>query len=659
MKNAMSSFDILAIVRELQILEDAWINKVFQVTPSELKVTLNIRDRGRNDLVIEAGRRIHLTKYPKPSPTKPSTFAMTLRKYIAGGIITEVRQLNFDRIVEFEIDKAGKFYLIAEFFGKGNVILADENHNIIAVMKPRRYKDRSLVVREKFELPPQKVNPYDISAQDLKELVNRSDHDLVRTLATQLGLGGTYAEEVCLISGVEKNKAEIDDEDAQKLIDALQVMREAVGRGGVIVYDDSGPIDVVPLKLKIYSGARCEEFPSFNEALDEYFTKHEIERVEALREEEYKSKIGQLEARLQEQLQTLERYVQLEEEYREKGELIYKHFNTVSEIISAISQAKETLSWEEIERRISEGKGKIPVAGAIKKILPKEGAVIVNLEGKDVKIDIRKSIGDNADYYYLKAKKVKKKIEGVKEAIEKTREEIKKVEEKGVEAFQIREQKPRKRKTRKKEWYEKFRWFVSSDGLLVLGGRDATTNEVLVKRHMQKGDIFVHADIHGAPAVLIKAEGREVPERSIREAFNFAASYSKAWKHGIFVLDVYWVYPEQVSKTTEHGEYVSKGAFIIRGKKNFGSGKVEAAIGVRIEGDDVRVVGGPPEAIEKQAKYSVRIVPGKMKSKEIAEEIKRIWLEKAKEEDKEKISAMDIQEIQEFLPPGNSEILRK
>ncbi|NOZ76289.1 MAG: DUF814 domain-containing protein, partial [Euryarchaeota archaeon] len=194
---------------------------------------------------------------------------------------------------------------------------------------------------------------------------------------------------------------------------------------------------------------------------------------------------------------------------------------------------------------------------------------------------------------------------------------------------------------------------------LVLGGRDASSNEVLVKRYMEDSDIFVHAEIHGAPAVVIKTEGREVPETTIQEAFDFAASYSRAWRHSVFSLDVYWVRPEQVSKTTEHGEYVTKGAFIIRGRRNFGKGVVGLAIGVRLEDGETpvaRVIGGPPAPIEKEGRYPVHIIPGRMKSQEVARQIKARWLDEAREELRGALEAVSLEDIQEFLPPGGSEL---
>ena len=102
--------------------------------------------------------------------------------------------------------------------------------------------------------------------------------------------------------------------------------------------------------------------------------------------------------------------------------------------------------------------------------------------------------------------------------------------------------------TRKKKWYEKFRWFVSSEGFLCIGGRDATTNDILVKKHMEKGDLVFHTQLAGSPFFIIKSEGKKIGKKTIEEAAQATASYSRAWKHGFTVTEVYYITPEQVKK---------------------------------------------------------------------------------------------------------------
>ncbi|MFQ6136943.1 MAG: ribosome rescue protein RqcH [Candidatus Hydrothermarchaeales archaeon] len=660
MKSEMTSFDILAAVRELQSIVGARVNKVFQVTPSELKIQLHIKGFGRSDLIIEIGKRIHLTKSPRPSPKQPSNFAMTLRKYLGNSVITNISQVGFDRIVEIDADgREGRYKLIAELFGEGNAMLVDDDGVIKAVMKPRRFKHRELLGKRVYEYPPSKIDPFEVSPSQLKELVDESRSDLVRTLALTLGLGGLYAEEVCLRAGIAKDSKEIGEDGASKIIDILGELRGSMAEGKPrIVFDEGEKLDVTPIELEIYKGKGSKEFDSFNEALDEYFTGVEIEKVEAVVDKRYEEKLAKLRARLKDQEETLARFEKLEADSKRIGDLIYMNYNAIEEILKVISNARKRFSEEEILERLEESKGAIKEVEMIKEYLSKENALVVEIEGMEFKLDLTKNAGQNADHYYTSSKKTRDKIEGTRIAIEKTKGEIKKVIEEGKEAIEVAERRPIKRKVKRMEWYEKFRWFNSSDALLVIGGRDANSNEVIVKRHMEKNDIFVHADIHGAPAVVIKAGGKEIPEGTIKEAMEFAAAYSRAWKNNLFALDVYWVKPEQVSKTPEHGEYVAKGAFIIRGKRNWSKVGVKAAIGVTMDEDtgEARVIGGPVSAIEKNAKYYVKIIPGRRKPKEVAEMIKSKLLDKAKKGDKEEISKLKIDEIQQFLPAGGHEL---
>lgn len=127
-------------------------------------------------------------------------------------------------------------------------------------------------------------------------------------------------------------------------------------------------------------------------------------------------------------------------------------------------------------------------------------------------------------------------------------------------------------KIRKPFWFEKFLWFISTDGHLVIAGRDMQQNEMLVKRYLLKDDAYVHADLHGAASVIVKnkpnANGQPIPPSTLYQAGIMSVCQSKAWDSKI-VTSAYWVYPDQVSKSAPSGEYLTTGSFMIRGKKNF------------------------------------------------------------------------------------------
>ncbi|KAK6051559.1 hypothetical protein COOONC_10939 [Cooperia oncophora] len=125
-------------------------------------------------------------------------------------------------------------------------------------------------------------------------------------------------------------------------------------------------------------------------------------------------------------------------------------------------------------------------------------------------------------------------------------------------------------KVRKEMWFEKFIWFISSENYVVIVGRDAQQNELLVKRYLRPGDIYVHADAHGAASLVIrnKAGGGVIPPKTMTEAAQMAICYSSSWSSTV-ISSAWWVYDHQVSKVAPSGEYLSHGSFMIRGKKNF------------------------------------------------------------------------------------------
>lgn len=252
-----------------------------------------------------------------------------------------------------------------------------------------------------------------------------------------------------------------------------------------------------------------------------------------------------------------------------------------------------------------------------------------------IKIDITKSIEENASIYFEKAKRAKKKLKGAREALKKSIEKFEK----------IKKEKPKIEKKklkikRKKEWYEKFHWFVSSEGFLCIGGRDATSNEIVIKKHTEKNDIVFHTDMAGSPFFVIKTDSRKPGKATLEEAAEATASYSRAWKLGLGYLDVFHVKPEQVSKKTKAGEYMPKGAFMIYGKTTYLRPTLKLAVGIK----DSKIIGGPVNAVKANADKFVIIEQGREKASALAKKIQK------------KLGGGDLDDIIRMLPAGGSHI---
>jgi hypothetical protein len=255
-----------------------------------------------------------------------------------------------------------------------------------------------------------------------------------------------------------------------------------------------------------------------------------------------------------------------------------------------------------------------------------------------VLIETDKGIEQNAGRYYDEIKKYRRKKEGAIAAMEKP------VIRKKAVAHEIT--------ALKKQWYHRFRWFVTSDGVVVLGGRDAGQNEELVKKYLAGGDLFVHADVHGASVVIVKGTTERMDEVA-----QFAASYSGAWKSGHFSVDVYSARPTQVSKTPEAGEYVSRGSFIVRGERTYQRNvPLGIAIGLQLE-PQAAVIGGPPSAVRKYAKGWVDLRPGQFEPNDVAKKVLRILKKKFPDESFKGLRGiLNTESVAAFVPPGGSDI---
>jgi len=266
-----------------------------------------------------------------------------------------------------------------------------------------------------------------------------------------------------------------------------------------------------------------------------------------------------------------------------------------------------------------------------------------------IEIDLRKSLHENASDYFEKSKKTAKKLEGLEKAMKDLQEKISVLERKGLEkkAEKLVKKKPR-------QWFEKFRWFYSSDGFLVLGGRDAHSNETLVKNHLEKEDAYFHAEIHGAPHVIVKAEGKKVPEITLGETASFAVTFSSAWKLGFASCDVYSALPEQVSKKAPSGESLATGAFMIYGKRNwFRKTPLSLAVGLKQAGlageEFFTVMAGPLNAVKKHCIAFIELKQGRESSGETAKKLRFFFKEKTGFD-------VELDELVRALPAGGFSI---
>ena len=624
----MSGVDLRALVAEAADRLPLWVGKIYQFDAKTLGIRLNGEDKAKYLLLAETGRRIHFTaEFPKP-PKHPPGFAMLLRKHLEGGRVLSIRQLGIERTISIDIGKRDTTYhLIFEVFDEGNAILCDEDYTIIKPLWHHRFRDRDVVPGAVYAF--EGTDCLALPPGEFQEMLAQSDRDIVRTLAVGCMLGGAYAEEICLMAGVDKNAA-ATDVDAGVVRDAYSRLLADVEqrRDPVITRSGCWPVVLAGEDVR-------ERFETFSEALDAFYPRiaDAAEKTAAK-----KPRLSREEVIRQRQTDAIRGFEKKIKRYERVVEVLYENYTAVTGIITALDAASRNQSWQEIEEVLRANRDNA-AAKMIHAVHPAEAAVELDLAGERVKIYVHETIEQNIGRYYDQIKKFKKKKTGALAAMERM-----------IPA------KARRRERlipQKKRWYHRFRWFITSDGVLVIGGRDASQNEELVKRYMEGGDLFIHADVHGGSVVIVKG----ATER-LHEAAQFAASYSNAWKAGHFSADVYAARPDQVSKTAESGEYVARGSFVVRGERQyFRNVPVGVAIGLQVA-PEVAVIGGPPDAVAGRAKVWVTLQPGQYEPNDIARKVIRVLRDKLPEDEGKGFKGiLNTEAVAAFVPPGGSDIV--
>ncbi|QZA87836.1 NFACT family protein [Salinarchaeum sp. IM2453] len=691
-KRELTSVDLRALAGELSTYSGAKVDKAYLYGDDLLRLKMRDFDQGRVELMIEVGesKRIHTADPDRvpDAPERPPNFAKMLRSRLSGADFVGAKQYGFDRILTLEFDRDDESTkIVAEFFGDGNIAVLDPSNKVIDCLETVRLKSRTVASGSQYEFPEERVNPLEIDFNTFCHYMDESSADIVRTLATQLDLGGEWAEEICTRAGVTKTKPieEATEQEYEALyweLDALGNRLSDLTLDPQVYYEDEKPVNVTPVPMEEYASVRKEQHPTFNAALDEYFTGLETadEEPETRQRPDFESEIEKQKRIIQQQEQAIEDFEQQAETERERAEALYADYGLVDEIISTIQNAREQeMSWDEIEALLDEGADKgIEAADSITNLDPEDNRVQISLDSVEVWVDITTGVEHNADQHYQEAKRIEEKKEGAKKAIENTRKELEEVKQRKQQWKQNDQEKDTAEKAKKEDkdwlsdpsipvrkqdqWYERFRWYRTRDGFLVIGGRNADQNEELVKKYLEPGDRFLHTQVRGGPVTIIKAadpseSGKNVtiPEQAEQEAAKFAASYSTIWKEGRFEGDVYAVDHDQVSKTPESGEYLEKGGFAIRGDRTYyRDTNVDVAVGITCE-PETRVIGGPSDGIKEETVTHIEVEPGRYAQGDVAKRIYREFQERFKDTSfVRSIASPDL--IQHFLPPGTSRI---
>lgn len=382
------------------------------------------------------------------------------------------------------------------------------------------------------------------------------------------------------------------------------------------LYDDFHPFRPQQFENSDYSFL---EFDGFNKAVDEFFSSIEGQKLESRlteREQQAKKKLEKARKEHEDRIGGLQ---QVQEANFRKAETILANVHRVTEATEAVNGLiRQGMDWVDIgqliEREQNQGN---PVAQLIRLPLklhentitllldetnweetqeeddegnetssvsedseddddnsPKKKAKPAKVAAQSqlaIDIDLGLSAWANSTEYFDEKKTAANKEERTLQASTRA---LKSHEKKVAEDLKkgLKQEKEVLRPVRKQQWFEKYIYFVSSDGHLVLGGKDAQQNEIIYRRYLRKGDVYVHADLKGAVPMIIKNKpdtpDAPIPPSTLSQAGHLTVCTSEAWDSKA-VMSAWWVRSDQVSKTGQTGEFLPAGMFNIKGKKEF------------------------------------------------------------------------------------------
>ncbi|MEM2009856.1 MAG: ribosome rescue protein RqcH [Thermosphaera sp.] len=596
-------------------LVNCYVDNVY-FSKSKWLLKLRCKDEGTVLLHIQPGVRINSSPM-EPAEKTIDNFARFLRSRIRDGRIGALSMPKWERIIEFIVERRGeRVRNLIELLPRGLWVVSDENYRIMYASKIVEYKDREIRPGVEYTYPPLKGVPP--SSDSLIPSI-LSGKDLVRSMVFNWGLPGHIAEEILYRSGLLGHKTAdpktIPPSDLELLANRYrEVVKEAEQGKGYLIFEGENIHSFTAYKPLIFIEKyelSVKELKSIDEAIDTYFTRVEATLELLQKEVEMKKTLDGLNEKLLKQQDIISKHEGKLNEVINKLSLIYDNYQTLEELLDCAKKVRDEKGWEYVKESCK----------GIVNVVKDKGEVEVLLNGSRVALSLRAPLEKQVIELEKTKGELKKKIETALKILEEIRSEYDrvKVELDRASSFQLLYYRP-------KSWYEKFHWLITRNGFLTIGGRDASQNEMVVKKYLKENDIFLHADIHGGSAAVLFTDGKEPSLEDIRDAALIPACYSKAWKSGVGFIEVFWTRGSNVSLSPPPGEYLPKGSIMVYGKKNYVKIPLKMGIGLDIACDDTYgsyyLLFILPEDLvkDKSLVYAV-LEPGDEPVHEIAEEI--------------------------------------
>ncbi|HEY3094949.1 MAG TPA: ribosome rescue protein RqcH, partial [Nitrososphaera sp.] len=612
------------------------------ITKSSLLLKLHHPTQEDIMLVLSA-RGAWITRL-KFKPVEENSLESAAQREVERAKLDSIEQAGSERIVSIKFRHPdGKVRIVVcEFFGEGNLAICDESMQIIAILNPIHVRHRTLNVGVLYAYPPARgVDVFEVTRDQMLSLRNEAKNlDVLRWIGRGISLPKKFVEEVAKLAGIEADKqaARLSDEDVGKIYSTVKNLVNDVSAGrnhqAVIIMQGDKPLEALPIMTQEAAKMTTKKAASYMEAVDEVLSSEILDIGRSSKTVELDRQIAVLEHDLDEQNKAKEAVMQK------------------SAAIRKLAYELMALSYQNPD----DGKVHDALAANSAAILKEKGVKYIEVAGEQV--EMQANLAKASSMLFARAKEMERGSASIEEARSKLLTQIKKLQ---GQTAAIHKKVIVKEQTAK-EWYERYRWFVTTDGLLAIGGRDASSNSALIRKHLTEDDIVFHAEVHGSPFFIVKNAAAPAKESridsSLLQVAKATVSFSRAWKDGLSSADAYWVMPEQVKKGAPTGQFLPKGSFVIEGKRNYLKGvEIRLAIGIVQLNNRETLVCGPEEAIKNRAMFYAVLLQGGMDPMTAAKKAKSEFVKIAGfSEAAEIIKRISLDDFVRALPTGQSRI---
>ena len=629
----LAGIELAYLVKEIgEQVRGCYVSNIYGINRNSL--LFKMRHPDKPDIMLMISSMGMWTTSKKIDPIEPNKLLRRLRNDLLRSKIEKIEQIGAERIAYLTFSNFdNRLVLIVEFFGEGNMLLCNYNKKILALMHSIDVRHRQLRVGLEYKPPPQDgLDILELKKEEFRKILSTST-SIGKIIGRGLGLPKKYVEEIIRLSSVDRMKPsnELLEDEFEAIFDVINTTISNVvdGKHDPAIITDTDNSDVFPIRFSD-DNAKAREVPSFNEGLDIIFTEQILQKGKSLYSEEAEKRIKELQNRLEEQKNAIT--------------VVQEKSKSIADVANLLFSMQ------------SEGKSKI-IELDVKQILKNHNAELIKEKGisilkindAKVKINLNSPLPSIASTLFDESKKQKGAIASIEKLIKKTEDQLEKTIEKG----EIAKGSISFSDIRKKSWFERYRWFFTSDGILAIGGRDSSSNSALVRKHIEKDDKIFHAEINGSPFFILKDRNDGLMSLSLEETAQATVCFSRAWQTSAHGLNSFWVKPDQIKRAAPTGQSMGKGSFMIYGTRNFIKvSSLKLAIGILKENEDYLMMCGPPEPIKKKCLCYAVIEPGGSTISDVAKKI-RAEFDKTDEGFK-KIFLID--DYVRALPTGSSKI---